>query len=205
MIQRNPDLAESLFDPLDRVWEGEKGFYTLPVWNFTAQGQFMTMLDASYTEKALYIPEAKGATQKQLQAIDEIEKLGLELGVEFVMQPGMLVLINNHAVYHGRVGNWNISEQDDNHSWDTTQGRLLMRTWISPYNSRALPDTPEYRLVWGSVEAGASRGGFPPVARSGEVPAPKFPDNYTLINAVYNKQVQEMSESTSCRFTWTDA
>ena len=63
------------------------------------------------------------------------------------MQPGMLYFLNNHQIYHGR-GNWSVTKGEESGAWGN-EGRLLFRTWISPYNSRPLPDTDEYRTKWG--------------------------------------------------------
>ena len=60
----------------------------------------------------------------------------MELGAEFVMKPGMLYFLNNHQVYHGR-GNWSVTDNEASGSWGK-EGRLLFRTWISPYNSRCV-------------------------------------------------------------------
>jgi hypothetical protein len=64
---------------------------------------------------------------------------------DFMMKPGMVYWLNNHVVYHGRDG-WldsgaAVAEEA------TSGGRLLFRTWLSPYNSRALPDTATFRKV----------------------------------------------------------
>ena len=57
-------------------------------------------------------------------------------------------------------------------------GRLLFRTWISPFNSRPLPSSADYQKVWGSVEAGKPRGGWDQAIQTGEVPKAKIPEGY---------------------------
>jgi hypothetical protein len=109
--------------------------------------------------------------------------------VEFVMQPGCVYWLNNHQVYHGRTA-WADSAEEVAPSFDDAAqnpaetktsipmdgsasapadgGRLLFRVWLSPYNSRALPDDPAYRYLWGDVAAGAPRGGLEPAIATGE-------------------------------------
>ena len=57
--------------------------------------------------------------------------------------------LNNHVVYHVRS-----AYQDDEAGHD----RFLLRLWLSMPNSRPLPKGHE--VLWGSIEAGALRGGI---------------------------------------------
>lgn len=71
-------------------------------------------------------------------------------------------------VYHGRTA-WRFSDSaagEDTRD-DVENGRLLLRIWVSPYNSRALPDTPEFRTLWGDVRGGVPRGGLEPAMAAG--------------------------------------
>jgi hypothetical protein len=76
--------------------------------------------------------------------------------------------MNNHLVYHGRTA-WKFAEMDDatNARDNVENGRLLLRSWISPYNSRPLPDTPEFHEMWGDVAPGVPRGGLEPALKAG--------------------------------------
>jgi hypothetical protein len=65
---------------------------------------------------------------------------------------GDIQFVNNHAVYHSRT-----AFQDDDA--DDGKGRLMLRLWFSMPNSRALP--AGFEDFWGSIEAGALRGGVP--------------------------------------------
>ena len=73
--------------------------------------------------------------------------IGMELGAEFMTKPGMMYFLNNHQIYHGR-GNWSVTDQEKSGSWGGS-GRLLFRTWISPFNSRALTYVIPHPLGWG--------------------------------------------------------
>jgi len=46
------------------------------------------------------------------------------------------------------------------------RGRLLMRLWLSVANSRALPE--DHAVLWGSVAAGAVRGGIAVATGNGD-------------------------------------
>ena len=74
------------------------------------------------------------------------------------LEPGDIQLLNNHVIYHGRTA----YEDDDGADSD----RLLYRLWLSMPNSRALP--PGFEVLWGSIEAGAPRGGIEQPAHTGK-------------------------------------
>jgi len=190
MVERYPELAKALCEPIDRIWEGENGYFRLPVWDLTPEGKFTTQISPSYVESAQFLANATKASVEQIAALDALELIGMEVGAEFVMQPGMLYFLNNHQVYHGR-GNWAVTDSEQSGEWGK-QGRLLMRTWISPYNSRALPDTPEYRFVWGNVEGGQPRGGFDQALKTGEVPKAALPEDFQYYS-LFDSEVQQHS------------
>ena len=89
-------------------------------------------------------------TAAQDEALDLWAEVCEELCYTMDMRPGDIQLLNNHVVYHART-----TYEDD-----PTPGRdrFLMRLWLSMPNSRALPEG--YETLWGSVEAGALRGGI---------------------------------------------
>jgi len=195
ILERSPELAKALTEPIDRIWEGEKGYFRLPVVGLTPSGQFTTQISPSYVENAQFLEGTIKATPTQVEALDAIEEVGMELGAEFVMKPGMLYFLNNHQVYHGR-GNWSVTEGEASGQWGK-EGRLLFRTWISPYNSRPLPETDEYRNVWGSVDGGKPRGGWDQAVKTGEVPKPKMPDDHVYYS-LYSDRVQKHSMNGHC-------
>jgi len=190
-----PFLARALAEPIDRIWEGKNGFFRLPVWDLTPSGKFTTQFSPSYIENAQFMKNTIKATPTQIQALDAIESLGMELGAEYRAKPGTLYFLNNHQVYHGR-GNWTVSEAEAKGAWGSS-GRLLFRTWISPYNSRALPDTEQYRFVYGNVEGGVARGGYDQAITTGEVPKPKIPSDHVYYS-LYDDAVQKSSMNDRC-------
>eukprot|EP00747_Dinoflagellata_sp_TGD_P130572 gnl/TRDRNA2_/TRDRNA2_174847_c0_seq1.p1 gnl/TRDRNA2_/TRDRNA2_174847_c0~~gnl/TRDRNA2_/TRDRNA2_174847_c0_seq1.p1 ORF type:complete len:485 (-),score=95.14 gnl/TRDRNA2_/TRDRNA2_174847_c0_seq1:151-1605(-) len=195
MLERCPELARVLAQPIDRIWEGQNGFFRLPVWGLTPSGKFTTQISPSYVETAQYMDYCQKATEEQIRALDAIEDIGLEIGAEFMTKPGMLSWMNNHQVYHGR-GTWGVTEAEQEGQWGNS-GRLLFRTWISPYNSRALPDTEEYRFVWGSVEAGKPRGGYDQAVATGEI-AQQKPKKKFEYYSLFNPEVQKRSQEGQC-------
>jgi len=196
LLERDPELAQTLTEPIDRIWEGENGYFRLPVMGLTPDGKFTTQISPSYVENAQFLENTVKATPTQIRALDAIEDIGMELGAEFISKPGMMYFLNNHQVYHGR-GSWSVTQKEQEGAWGK-QGRLLLRTWISPYNSRALPDNDMYRFVWGDVAAGMPRGGYDQAIQTGEVPKPQIPDDHEYYG-LYSKETQQRSMKEHCK------
>jgi len=169
MVDRAPDLVPLLYQPIERIWEGGEGVIALPIWAFEEKtGKFTTQISPSYIENAQYVNGVRKLTADEIEALDLIEEIGLEIGHDFLQKPGQLTFMNNHLVYHGRTA-WKFAEADDveNVRDNEENGRLLLRAWISPYNSRPLPDTPAFNEMWGAVAPGVPRGGLDPAIKAG--------------------------------------
>lgn len=162
MLREFPELCARLYAPFYRIWEGARGFFGLPVWSI-CHGKFTSQVSPSYIENAQLLDDVPRLDHDGIEAIDLLEEVGLRACHEFIMQKGMVYWLNNHVVYHGRDA-WSFDEADP------TQGRLMLRMWLSPYNSRELPGTDMYKLVWGDTAAGAVRGGLGPALKSGLTP-----------------------------------
>merc|ERR1719446_256800 len=195
LLERDPELARTLTEPIDRIWEGENGFFRLPVMDLTPEGKFTTQISPSYVENAQFLDNTIKATKMQIKALDAIEDIGMELGAEFLMKPGMLYFLNNHQVYHGR-GNWSVTDQEAKGSWGG-KGRLLFRTWISPYNSRELPDDEQYQFLWGNTAGGSPRGGYDQAMKTGECPKPNIPEDHRYYS-LYSDETQQRSMHGKC-------
>jgi hypothetical protein len=159
MLERYPELVPYLYAPIPRIWEA--GISDLPVWA-VHKGKFTTQISPSYVENAQLCPGVRKLLPEELEAIDLLEEIGLEVGYDFLQEAGQMTFLNNHLVYHGRTA-WKYEGEKD----DASLGRLLFRMWLSPFNSRELPDTPEFRALWGDVRAGAVRGGLEPAVNAG--------------------------------------
>lgn len=154
MLDRRPDLAEALYGDIWRSRFGEeiggdKVPYPLPVFG-VRDGRFTSHYSLTYIEAAQLLAGVPRLTSQQRAAIDMLMALADELSFDMSFAPGDIQLLNNHVIYHGRT-----PFEDDRPSG---QDRLLLRLWLAMPNSRALPAGHE--VLWGSIEAGASRGGI---------------------------------------------
>jgi hypothetical protein len=153
MLERRPDLAEALYRDVwrSRLGEepgGEALAYPLPIFG-QRDGRFTSHYSLTYIEAAQLMPGVPKLTAAQREAIDLLMALAEELSFEMRFSPGDIQLLNNHVIYHGRT------PFEDG---ATGGGRLLLRLWLAMPNSRALP--PGHEALWGSIEAGALRGGI---------------------------------------------
>ena len=116
-----------------------------------------------------------------IEAVDILEEIGLRESVDFMMEAGNVYWLNNHIVYHGR-DSWR--SQKENTSVGDDGGRLMLRMWISPFETRDLPPTDRYKLCWGSTKGNVPRGGLEPALRSGLTPKRK-----ELVDAINSGKV----------------
>jgi hypothetical protein len=154
MLARRPDLLRAMYQDFYRSTLGdevgaETPYYPLPVFA-QRDGHFTSHFSNTYIEQAQRFPEVPRLTAAQKEALVMLGDLAEALCFEMPLEPGDLQLLNNHVIYHGRT-----AFTDDAGS---RQDRLLYRLWLSMPNSRPLPES--HRVLWGSVEAGAIRGGF---------------------------------------------
>jgi hypothetical protein len=154
MLERRPDLAAALYQPIwrSRLGEeqgGEKVAYPLPIFG-QRDGLFTSHYSLTYIEAAQLMDDVPRLTDAQREAIDLLMKLCAELSFEMTMEPGVIQLLNNHVIYHGRT-----PFTDDA---TTGNNRLLLRLWLGMPNSRTLPE--DHAALWGNVAAGAQRGGI---------------------------------------------
>lgn len=154
MLERRPDLAAALYED---VWrsrfgeedEGDMLAYPLPVWG-VRDDKFTSHYSRTFVEAAQRRPEVPRVTPAQWEALDLLSALADELSLEMSFAPGDIQFVNNHVIYHARTA------FEDNAA--AGRDRLLLRLWMAMPNSRALP--PGHEVLWGSIEAGARRGGI---------------------------------------------
>jgi hypothetical protein len=153
ILERRPDLHGLLCGPYYHSREGESGgrdrYYAMPIFGMR-DGRFTSQYSRTFVENAQHIAGVPPLTAAQNEALDLWADVCEELCYSMDMRAGDLQLLNNHVVYHARA-----TYEDD-----PTPGRdrFLMRLWLSMPNSRALP--AGYEALWGSIEAGALRGGI---------------------------------------------
>jgi hypothetical protein len=154
ILARRPDLHALLMQdiPRSRLGEeagGEKLFYMLPVFGIR-DGRFTSHFSRTYVESGQLIAGAPRLSPAQIEALDLLDAVANELSFDMTLSPGDIQFLNNHVIYHART-----PFEDDAASG---QDRLLYRLWLSMANSRALPEGHE--VLWGSIDAGALRGGI---------------------------------------------
>jgi hypothetical protein len=154
MLERRPELCAALYET---VWrsrfgeedEGDTMGYALPVWG-VRDGRFTSHYSRTFVEAGQRRSDTPRVSAAQWQALDMLSDLADELSFEMSFAPGDIQFVNNHVIYHART-----AFEDDT---ATGQDRLLLRLWMTMPNSRALPMGHE--VLWGSIEAGARRGGI---------------------------------------------
>ena len=157
---RRPDLHALLCQDYWRSRQGEEAggehkVYAMPLFAEHA-GKFTTQYSRTFVEAAQKLPAVPRLTAAQNEALDLHAAVCEELAFSMDLQPGDLQLLNNHVIYHGRTA----YEDADGLDGD----RLLLRLWIAPPNSRALPGG--FETLWGTTEPGAPRGGIAQPAKT---------------------------------------
>jgi TfdA family taurine catabolism dioxygenase TauD len=155
---RRPDLHARLTQEYWRSRQGEETggesqVYALPVFA-VHEGRFTTQYSRTFVEAAQKLPDVPRLSRAQEEALDLHAAVCEELAFTMELQPGDVQLLNNHVVYHGRTAYEDADDPD--------RDRLLLRLWLAPANSRALP--PGFEVLWGATAPGAPRGG---IAQSG--------------------------------------
>ena len=159
VLRRRPDLIEVFYADWHNSRQGddqpgESRAYPKPIFGFR-DGHFTGLFSPAYIKFAQEFPEVPRLTQAQQEALDLFGLLSDELALDMAFEPGDIQLLNNHLIYHART------RYDDHEEMD--RKRLLLRLWLAVPGSRPLP--AGYALLFGSIEAGALRGGVP--AREG--------------------------------------
>jgi hypothetical protein len=154
ILARRPDLHAVLSQDYWRSRQGEEAggerkIFAMPV--FAVHGaKLTTQYSRTFVEAAQKLPGVPRLSPAQEEALDLHAAVCEELAFTMELQPGDLQLLNNHVIYHSRTA----YEDDDGPDRD----RLLLRLWLAPPNSRALP--PGFEVLWGTTAPGAPRGGI---------------------------------------------
>jgi hypothetical protein len=152
--RRRPDLLPCLFAPIEtdrrgEVPEGQKPYFTIPVFNWYA-GHLSAIYQRKYIDDARRLNGVPPFTPQQIEALDLLDALcddpALHLRMEFL--PGDVQLVHNHTLLHDRTAfeDWPQPERK----------RHLLRLWLAPPEARPLP--PVFAERFGSVTPG-DRGG----------------------------------------------
>ena len=102
--------------------------------------------------RAQDLPGVAPLTKLQKEALDTVDAMAESPAfiLDMMFEPGDMQFVNNHVLVHGRTAFEDYDEIE--------QRRHLLRLWLSVPNSRPLD--PAMARTWGSVEAGALRGGI---------------------------------------------
>jgi hypothetical protein len=154
ILARRPDLLELLFEdyhhvPQDQDGDDNQRHYALPVFA-SRDGHFAGQYTRTAVEAAQGIPGVPRMTAAQDEALDLHARIAHETSHRLRLEAGDFLILNSHVTYHARE----VYEDADGPDRD----RLLLRLWISPPNSRPLPES--FARLWGSTEAGVPRGGI---------------------------------------------
>jgi hypothetical protein len=155
-LERRPDLLDLLFQDYWRARPKEEdGVYATPTFPLPVfglrDGRITSQYSRTYVEQGQEFAATPRLSAAQNEALDLLAAYADEVCLEVPFEVGDIQLCNNHLVYHGRT-----AYQDDA---ARGQDRLLLRLWLAPRNSRALPEG--FAHYWGSTEPGAVRGGVP--------------------------------------------
>ena len=154
ILARRPDLHAALYQDYWRSRQGEEAggehkTFAMPVFA-VHEGKLTTQYSRTFVEAAQKLPGVPRLSPAQEEALDLHAAVCEELAFTMELQPGDLQLLSNHVIYHSRTA----YEDDDGPDRD----RLLLRLWLAPPNSRALP--PAFEVLWGTTAPGAPRGGI---------------------------------------------
>lgn len=151
-----PDLLAVLYQdfwrkrPADEEGESADAVFPMPVFARGPTGAFTSQYSRTYVEMAAAMPGVPPLTPRQIEAMDLLAETAEKLCIEAPFTPGDIQILNQHTTYHGRTA----------YADGAAGRRLLMRIWLAPGFSRALP--PGHAVQWGSVAPGALRGGAIP-------------------------------------------
>jgi len=154
MRRLRPDLAQTLFNPIETDRRGEAApgqppWFNVPVFNWHA-GRFAAMYQRQYIVSARRFEGVAPLTAAQVEALDLMDRLAEDpaFHLELEFRPGDIQLVNNHVLFHDRTAfeDWP----------EPARRRHLLRLWLAPPEAQALPEVFAERF--GSVTPGA-RGG----------------------------------------------
>jgi len=156
LLKERPDLLEVLFGDFHVDWrgeepEGERPWYTLPMFSVRDGKLTARICSRSYFLSAARFGESCRPTPQQLEALDAVQEIAnrRELMLTMDFQEGDIQLLNNHVTMHAR-------DAYEDHEEPALQ-RHLLRMWIAVDDARRHPlaDALAERYRW------VERGGIP--------------------------------------------
>jgi hypothetical protein len=140
ILGRRPDIARVLQEPFDFDARGQErpgapAYQRVPIFNFH-DGHLNVLYKREYIDLAQRFSDVPELTSLQVEALDLMDQVCEELSLEFVMEPGDVIVANNYDLLHGR------SAFQDGPA--ETEGRHMLRLWLSLPNGRSLPPIFEH-------------------------------------------------------------
>ena len=155
MVDRRPDLAPVLFDPIatDRrgeIPEGADPWFEIPVLSWYDE-RLTVIYQRTYIESAARLPAAPSLRPEQVEALDVWDEICNDPDVHLTMdlEPGDMQFVYNHSLLHDRTA-------FVDHA-DLAKRRHLLRLWLSLPTDRTLP--PVFAQRYGPLTVG-DRGGI---------------------------------------------
>jgi hypothetical protein len=135
ILGRRADLARVLqepfcFDTRGQQAPGRPPYQQVPIFNFHA-GYLNVLYKREYIDLALRFPQVPALTPQQTEALDLLDEVCDELALEFEVQSGDILVVNNYDLLHARS-----AYQDEG---PAAQKRHMLRLWVSIPNGRLLP------------------------------------------------------------------
>jgi len=160
--KRRPDLLEVLMQPFHYQRHtvdlgNERPYCRQPVFSFR-DGHFAGCFLRVLIERAHQDPAIGPMPERQREALDFLESVAAEpqMHLRFRQEPGHVLFLNNWVTFHRRT-------EFEDHP-EPERRRHILRVWLSMPNSRPLD--PLFKDNYGSVEAGALRGGMRPLEKT---------------------------------------
>ncbi len=157
IMRRRPDLLAVLYQPFTVSWQsneppGAQPWYDMPV--FGRAGNYVAC--ALVRTNILLAEKNTGApplTPEQIEAVEYVVEVASEpqFWIERRFDAGTMWFCSNHSVLHMRTEFTDFDEPE--------RKRHLLRIWLSLPNNHEL--SPLFATYFGSVAAGALRGGYP--------------------------------------------
>lgn len=136
LLKTRPDIVRTLSEPYyrdrrDEVPPNMEPWYKLPVFNYH-QGYFSSSIEPTYMGSAHRFGPEFAMTPTQKEALDTVQSMAKKQGFEMGFQLGDMQFLNNHVIFHTRLGYQDRDEPD--------RKRHLVRIWVRALNGRPLPD-----------------------------------------------------------------
>jgi hypothetical protein len=140
ILDRRPDIAAVLQEPFDFDARGQERpgsppYQRVPIYTPYA-GHLNVLYKREYIDLAQRFTDVPGLTPLQIEALDLMDEVCDELALEFVMEPGDIIIANNYDILHGRSSFDNAETN--------TEPRHMLRLWLSLPNGRRLPPVFEH-------------------------------------------------------------